>query len=260
LEAQERLLTNPERMQLEDVPWMMTRFSSNAAADYIHMLLGQGAIEQTAVSLNLSAQTAPCTWLGQFMAMGNHTRLAASDRQAVLAYTDDPTRYGAEVALLADAYRNDAAFRTAENNFHAQTKRPSVDTQELFAQQLNAHGTAQEYANLMMRIAQNGLSNADSSFLARRYLEWPMIFADNQAVFNNLGFKNGSLPGILTTVYYAYRKGDDAPVVIALFYEDLPRRTYQQWRRNQLPHDEFARWMMAEPQAIPLLAALLKTE
>ena len=146
LEAEERLLTNPERMQLEDVPWMMTRFSSNAAADYIHMLLGQGAIEQTAVSLNLSAQTAPCTWLGQFMAMGNHTRLAASDRQAVLAYTDDPTRYGAEVALLADAYRNDLAFRTAENKFEALAAHDAI---------VETHGALKQLAVSLNKIAND---------------------------------------------------------------------------------------------------------
>ena len=257
LAAQERLLDNPARMQLEDVPWMMTRFSSNAATDYIHMLLGQARIEQTAVSLNLTQQTAPCTWIGQFMAMGNHTRQGFSDRQAVLGYVEDPAQYGADVALFTDAYSGEDSFRTEESNWHAQTRRPSVETQRLFSHQLNAHGTPREYADLMARIAQNGLSNPDSSFLARRYLEWPMIFLDNQDYFSNLGYKNGQLPGIVTTVYYAYPKGDTAPLVVVLFYRDLPQRTYRQWRRDVWPDDEFARWLLIDEQAIPLLRALL---
>ncbi len=257
LDVQERLLRNPDRVQLQDVPWMMTRFSSNASTDYLQMLLGQARIEQTAVVLNLTTQTAPCPWLGQFMAMGNHTRQAASDRQAVLDYIDNPAAYGAEVALLTDAYSNNVAFREEENRWHAQTRRPSVETQSLFAEQLNAHGSPQEYADLMARIAQNGLSNGESSFLVRRYLEWPMIFPENQEIFNNLGYKNGALPGILTTVYYAYRQGEEAPLVVALFYKDVPPRTYRQWRRNLWPDDELARWILAEPEAIPLLEALL---
>lgn len=257
LEDQERLLANPTRMQLEDVPWMMTRFSSNAATDYLHMLLGQARIEQTAVSLNLTQQTAPCTWVGQFLAMGNHTRQGFSDRQAVLNYVENPELYGAEAALFADAYSSSDTFRREDNNWHTQTRRPSVDTQRLFANQLNAHGTPREYANLMARIAQNGLSNPESSFLARRYLEWPMIFLDNQDYFSNLGYKNGALPGIVTTVYYAYPKGENAPIVVALFYKDLPQRTYRQWRREVWPDDEFARWLLIDDQAIPLLRALL---
>ncbi len=250
------LQTNPDRVRMEDVPWLMIRYSSNSAADYLHDLLGQARIEQTAVALNLTSQTAPCTWLGQFMAMGNHTRQSSSDSQAVLAYAANLDSYQTDVALLADAFSNDEDFRQEEIRWHSQTRRPSVETQRLFGHELNAHGSAGDYAVLMARLAQNGLSNGESSFLARRYLEWPMVFEDNQALFSNLGYKNGSLPGILNTVYYAYPQGETAPIVVVLFYKDLPQRTYRDWRRNGLPHDEFARWLLIEPQAIPLLADL----
>lgn len=251
------IVPNPDQVRLEDVPWMMVRYSSNAAADYLHLLLGQAVIEQTAVSLNLTTQTAPCTWLGQFLSMSNQTRRAASDRQAILAYLDDPGSYGAEVALLTDAYTQDATFRAAERAWHAENRRPTVDTQRLFSHNLNSHGTAQEYANLMARLAQNGLSNPESSFLARKYLEWPMIYPANQLLFSNLGYKNGSLPGILTTAYYAYPLGETTPIVVTLFYRDLPQGTFRRWRYD-LPHDELARWLLADPNAIPLLRAALQ--
>jgi hypothetical protein len=74
LAAQEKILPNPDRVRLEEVPGMMIRFSSNAAMDYLHLLLGQERIEATAVDLNLTPHTAPCTFLGQFLAMSNHTR------------------------------------------------------------------------------------------------------------------------------------------------------------------------------------------
>ena len=38
---------------LAEVPWMMIRHSSNAAADYLHLRLGQARIEETALALGL---------------------------------------------------------------------------------------------------------------------------------------------------------------------------------------------------------------
>jgi D-alanyl-D-alanine carboxypeptidase len=254
---------NPS-VNLEDVAWMMIRHSSNAASDYLHHLLGQERVETTALSLGLDAsrgQSAPCTFLGQFLAMAHHIRSATSDRAALLAYLEDDQGgqdYGRDVALLFDAYSNQASFRAAEVDWRSGVRRPSIDTQRFFAEHLAVQGSPRDYAGLMSRLAQNGLSNADSSFQARRYLEWPMRFPVNQESFSNLGYKNGSLPGVLTTVYYGYRLGDSAPVVLALFYRDLPQQTYRRWRFD-LPHDELARWLLAEPEAISLMAGLLST-
>lgn len=257
LEENGRIFGDEPTLLLDEVPWMMIRHSSNAATDYLHLLLGQDRLEATAVSLGLTTQTAPCTFLGQFLVMGNHTRSATPDGAAVRAYAEDLEAYGRDVALLADAYRSNPTFRRDELNWRSDTRRPTFDTQALFSDTLNAQGSARDYANLMARLALNGLSSGESSFIARRYLEWPMQFETNQDLFSNLGYKNGSLPGILTTVYYAYPSGEQTPIVVALFYRDLPRRTYQQWRR-QLPHDELARWIISDPQAIPALRAVLE--
>jgi D-alanyl-D-alanine carboxypeptidase len=250
------VLANPDRIRLEDLPWMMIRHSANAATDYLHTLLGQGVIEATAVSLNLTQQTAPCTFLGQFMAMSNQTRQGSNDRAAIEAYLANPASYGVEVAALADAYTNNAAFRAAEQLWHQEERRPSSQDQRFFSHNLNAHGTPREYATLMALIAQNGLSNPESSFLARRYLEWPMIFPANQARFSNLGYKNGSLPGMLNTAYYAYPTGEVTPTVVILFFQDLPGSSYRQWR-SSLAHDELARWLLDNPEAIRLLRTAL---
>jgi hypothetical protein len=257
LEADERLLPNPPSVRLEEIPWMMIRHSSNAAADYLHMLIGQIAIEDTTISLNLTSHTAPCPFLGQFLIMSNHTRPSGRNSNVVQAYINDPIRYGRDVMLLTDAYSNSDTFRQEEA---ASGRRPSLATQRLFSESLNPKGSARNYAALIARIAQNGLSNGESSFIARRYLEWPMQFPLNQEQFSNLGYKNGSLPGILTTVYYAYRLGEITPVVVALFYRDLPNQNYQRWRRNELAHDELARWLLHEPEAIPALRAVLGDE
>ena len=258
LRQEERLISpddNPA-VTLAEVPWMMIRHSSNAAADYLHLRLGQTRIEETARALGLGepagSHTAPCSFLGQFLLMANHSRALANDRAALAAYLDDPAAYGRDVALLADAYAGQAAFRAAEAAWRERNRRPSIDTQRFFAAELAPRGTARAYAALMARLAQNGLSNADSSFQARRYLEWPNQFEANVSWASNVGYKNGALPGVLTTVYYAYRWDDPAPIIVALFYRDLPQDTYRQWR-NDLPHDELARWLLAEPAAITAL-------
>lgn len=252
-------------VQLEDVAAMMIHYSSNAAADYLQLRLGQERIEQTAIDLGLNdapgSHSAPCTFLGQFLMMANHTRGVVNDRAMLAALADgdaaDAQAYGREVALLADAYVNQPDFRTREQEWRSANRRPSTDTQRYFTARLSPQGTAGAYARLMQTLAQNGLSNADSSFQARRILEWPNLFPANQEYFSNVGYKNGSLPGALTTAYYAYRWGDGAAVIVVLFFRDLPQQTYRQWRFG-LPHDELARWLLADPAAIPALAAALR--
>ena len=258
LRADDRVSTgdNPS-IALEDVAWMMIRHSSNAASDYLHQRLGQMRIEQTAVDLGLTTQTAPCPFIGQFLLMGNPTLSQSAAQSAMRDYlVDVPSGYGDDVMLLTDTYANLEDFRDEVADWRQQRRGPSIELQQFFSENLNAQGSAADYAGLMARLAQNGLSSPDSSFLARRIVEWPMQFPANQELFTNLGYKNGSLPGVLTTAYYAYRWTDGAPVVVVLFYRDLPQGTYRQWRRG-LPHDELARWLLSDPQAIPLLRSVL---
>jgi hypothetical protein len=108
----------------------------------------------------------------------------------------------------------------------------------------------------MTRIFNNGLNSGYINIVVRRNLEWPMIFETNQELFTTIGYKNGAFPGILTTVYYAQRIEDGARIVVALFYRDLPNFMYRDWRRN-LYHDEIARWLLTDPQAIPTLKGLV---
>ena len=82
-----------------------------------------------------------------------------------------------------------------------------------------------------------------------------MIFPANQELFSTIGYKDGSLPGILTTVYYAQRIEDDAQIVVALFFHDLSQNNNRRWRQD-LPHDELSRWILSDPNAIPTLREL----
>lgn len=256
LTANGRLDPTTNTITLNDVAWMMIRHSSNAANDYLHLRLGQTLLEETALRLKLTQQTAPCPFLAQFLALNNHTRLG--DNTAIIQqYLQDPTIYASEAMLLAETFIQNDDFRAAENNWRTSRSRAAFRDSRLFNQSLNPEGTAREYAALMGRFAQNGLGSGESSYQARLILEWPMQFENNQAVFSNLGYKNGSLPGILTVAYYAYPKGESDPIIITLFFRDLPDTVYRSWRSDTLAHDELARWLLANPDAIPLLRRIL---
>lgn len=255
-ELKERTLVafDPPATPLEEIPWMMIRHSSNAAADYLHLRLGQRTIEQTVIDLGLSTHAAPCPWIGQFLTMANR-QTAGDNRRTVQSYIEDTERYGRDVMRLAESYAYDESFRIAESE---PGWRASFNTQLLFSDQLNAQASARDYAGLMSQILQNGLPGDYANFLVRRALEWPMSFPVNQELFAAIGLKDGSLPGVLTTAYYAQRLEDGASVVVVLFFRQLPRQTYRLWLQ-ELPNDEFARWLLSEPSAIPQLRTALKS-
>jgi|GEM_PF-1432633 len=248
---------DPPAFPLEELPWMMLRNSSNAATDYLHLALGQETLEATALKLGLAAQTAPCPFLGQFLTISNHTR-TGDNETAIRALIADPERYGREVMDLTLAYSASAEFREAEGRWYQRSRRPSWEAQSLFSENLNAQGTAREYADLMAKIVQNGLRSSYVNILVRRNLEWPLsVYPINQELFYTVGYKNGSLPGILNTLYYASPRDGGGLVVVALFFRHLPQATYREWQRT-LTHDELARWLLTDPQAIPALRALLE--
>jgi D-alanyl-D-alanine carboxypeptidase len=247
---------DPPAFPLEELPWMMLRNSSNAATDYLHLLLGQETIENTAIQLGLESQTAPCPFLGQFLTISNHTR-RGDNEAAIQSLIADPAAYGRLVMDLTAAYSDSADFRAAEGRWYQRSRRPTWEAQSLFSEQLNAQGSARDYADLMATIAQNELGSAYLNFLVRRNLEWPMsVYPINQELFSTVGYKNGTLPGILNTLYYAAPREGGGLVVVALFFRHLPEATYQQWRRD-LPHDDLARWLLTEPRAIPALRQAL---
>jgi hypothetical protein len=229
---------------------MMIEYSSNAATDYLHALLGQIRIEETIMALGMQQQAAPCPFIGQFLLMGSET--------TIRELMTDSRRYGIEVMNLTAQYAEDTDFRETIGGWRGRWQRPSLSAQRLFAENLNTQGSALDYANLMARIAGNSLGTWEKSVLIRRYLEWPTFFPVNQNLMAWLGYKGGSLPGVLTSAYYAQPWWRTQPVAVALFFRDLPTETYQEWLREQT-HDELARWLLREPDAIPLLKVALES-
>jgi len=246
LEEKGLITEDDPSIPMEQIPWMMMRHSSNSASDYLQTLIGQRVIESTVLDLDLPTHTAPCPFIGQFLAISNHIR-PGDDRQAIQSYLDEPERYGREVDQLIEAFMTDPEFRSDEGYWRA-----PISSQRYFAEQLNSKASANDYAKLMAMISKNEIGSDFVNILIRRAIEWPMIYPVNQSLFSSVGYKNGSLPGVLNSAYYGTRLEDGAQVVVVLFYHDLPMQLYRQWRRS-LPHDELARWILSDPDALALM-------
>jgi D-alanyl-D-alanine carboxypeptidase len=247
LRAEGRVFGDPPSVLLADVPRMMMQYSSNAATDYLHLLLGQERLEATIASLGMTEHTAPCPFLGQFLLM-------SEGEAAVADYLDDPEHYATEVMAATLAFSSEDA--ATPRGWRGPSRRPEVSTQEVYSELFNAHGSARDYAALMGKIADNQFGPWEQNVRIRSYLEWPTAFPANQPALAWLGYKGGSLPGLLTVTYYAQPWDRARPVVVALFFHDLPTSTFRQWRR-QLPHDELARWLLYDRDAIAILQTIL---
>lgn len=255
LESEGRIFGEPPAVRLEDVPRLMIEFSSNAATDYLQQRLGQGSLEQTIVNLGLASHTAPCPFVGQFLAMGDRDE----DGTAIVnGFRADPAGYSLTVMDLTNRYATDPDFRAAQS-WAEREQRPTFASQFLFSKYLNSQASAGDYARLMEQITLNEIGPWEMNVLVRRYLEWPTFFPVNQEKLAWLGYKGGSLPGILTGAYYGQPWVMSRPVVVILFFRNLPQELYQQWRQ-QYPNDELARWLLLEPTAIPTLKILLNSQ
>lgn len=252
LQSEGRVFGQPPAVRLEDVPRLMIEFSSNAATDYLQQVLGQAVLEQTIIDLGLTSHTAPCPFVGQFLAMGDRDSNGAA---IVNGFRADPAGYSLAVMALTNQYAADPDFR-AEQSWEEREQRPTFATQFLFSHYLNSQASAGDYARLMERITLNEVGPWEMNVIIRRYLEWPTFFTVNQEKLAWLGYKGGSLPGILTGAFYGQPWVVSRPVVVILFFRNLPQELYQQWRQNY-PNDELARWLLLEPTAIPALKNLL---
>lgn len=234
----------------DDVAWMMIRHSSNAAADYFHDMLGQERIEQTIQELGMTDHSAPCSWLGRFLTISTLPDSQLSQLE------NDPAAYGLMVSDRQDRYLQDDNFRKTGKQSWQWRNQPSFSQEADFTERFDTKGTARDYSRLMAQLIQNQIGTPETSRLIRSHLEWPINeFPVNRARYNTIGYKNGTLPGVLTTLYYAEPFWSDRPIVVALFYRNLPSQTYRRWRR-EFPHDALAHWLMSNPNGIHIMHVL----
>ncbi len=234
----------------DDVAWMMIRHSSNAAADYFHDLLGQERVERTAAELGFTNHTAPCTWMGKFLTV------STLSNPEIQQLAEDPAAYGAMISDRQDRFLQDPVFRQMGEASWRRGAQPSFSKEAEFTEIFDTKGSALDYSLLMAKLIQDEVGTPATSRLIRSHLEWPIVeFPSNQTRYNTVGYKNGTLPGVLTTLYYAEPYWSDRPIVVALFYRNLPQNTYRRWRR-EFPHDALAHWLMTNPRGIHIMHVL----
>ena len=154
---------------------------------------------------------------------------------------------------MSELYRHDPSYRAIIQSYWGQRGQPSMLIQREYVAEFETEGTAAGYAALMAGLVTGQIGSPASNAAMRAQLEWPFLeFESNQENYQVIGYKNGTLPGVLTTAYYAWPYWSDQPLVLVLFYRNIPAETYQLWRR-QLPHDSFAHWLMSNPNAIHIM-------
>jgi beta-lactamase class A len=215
-------------ISLSDIVYGMIRYSSNAAADYLHARMTDADFEAFYKLLGIENTDIPVSLLGLFLAQDNH-ETGISDA----TLSRDEMR--ASTTEWANEYVSNAKWRLAERVYHRQNTRrylaagkSIIDTQRIFFEKYDDYGTPSDFAKVMAALQRGDTLPATTSVIMHAALSWPMQFDDNRAIFFSLGTKGGSLPGILTSAYFAHPKQNE-PVVLVVFYSDLTSDRYLNW-------------------------------
>ncbi|MEP7292823.1 MAG: serine hydrolase [Chloroflexota bacterium] len=220
-----------ETLSLLEVVYGMIRFSSNAAADYLHARMTDTDFEDFYALTGVINTEIPVSLLGLFLAQDNH-------ETGISDMTMPREELRASAADWQDKYVNDAAWRAAERAYRPNASRryltqgiQLIPTQSAFFAKYDNRGTPEDFARVMAVVQSGEILSATAGAVMRATLSWPMQFEANRERFYTIGTKGGSLPGILTGVYFAQPKNRE-PLVLAVFYRNLPPDIYVTWLRS----------------------------
>ncbi|WP_235916402.1 serine hydrolase [Antrihabitans cavernicola] len=209
-------LGNPTSVTIDQLVSAMMQESDNAAADYLLDRLGDTALTDAARTGGWQ-DFAPASKLGSMLRAKDATITVGNERDAARRYVAEP------------AYRKRMAALPL----------PGIDEQVAWADTTEA-GSAADVASIMRSIATGEFGpGAD---VARRQLEWQPTIPGLTAV----GFKSGSLPGVLTDAFYIRRPDGTVGTAVLL--------------NRRMPTESWAGAVQSLPEQQLLLAALLKPE
>lgn len=192
----------------------MIRHSDNAAPDLLMLKLGRPAIEAAHRAYLTEQDEVPFPFNGGLLLALPDPEDAGAPAQKIAEAAAAGFQARAKKAwALAERLARDEAFR----HRHVERLREdglglSIRDQLAFADQLVPRGTAESYAGLMAK------AQGDSAWakVMQQALE------KQTPVFFRTGTKGGSLPGVLTSAWYAQPKEGGPVRVIALLLEDVP--------------------------------------
>ncbi len=226
-------ITTANQIKLRHIPWAMIRYSDNAATDYLILRLGQDNLETLPEKLHIENQDVPLPIIGQFLSWDNHTFSNSPHERLKIYQAMQPREYADEVYRITEQWRNDQEFRAKAIKQIKSKTWLKFKEQQAMAQALNCRGTALGYALLMEKIYRSSLISPIAAKIMREYLEWSMIPANEQGI-QAYGFKNGSLPGIITAASYLKFTDKSNARVFTLFLENLPGGVYLKLMQNYI--------------------------
>jgi D-alanyl-D-alanine carboxypeptidase len=190
---------------LDAVAAAMTRWSDNAAADYLLSRVGgPTAVALFARRAGMTSQQPVWPIIGEF-----------------IAWSTDAGAW-----LDSDAQgRLQLAGRAAGKPFRALSL-PTGDEAFSLAETDSA-GTPADWAGAMQAIATGRVLPPKVTALMQPILDWPRdASAANAERFAAYLTKGGSLPGVLTEASYIRMVGQPSGTSIALFFRDLPKDVF----------------------------------
>lgn len=207
---------------LDDMAFAMINSSDNAAPDYFLNLLGTEAVEQVMVDAGLTPEPI-LPFAGMMLTWQNSEQPRLTPDVVAELTALERAAYVDKVWEMQETFLNDPTQRDWWRDEKAASNPHRLEMAA--ANQLDGRGTAQTFAQIMAGVVTDTFISPEVSAIMQQYLTWPMEFPVNQAEFETLGSKGGSLAGLLTgATYYLPKNGDFAeqPRVVVLFMHDMP--------------------------------------
>ena len=226
---------NQGNVQVADLAMMMARYNDDAAADYLMNKLGRARVDALPMQLGMPNEEPAWPLSGQIMSWQN-TALSEPAAELAQRYNKLDRHAYADLAWQLSAALTDPR-RAAQERERLEDDGLTLrlSDQALLTRVTSPRGRARAYAELMGRVAKSEVEGAE---LARAALAWPLQNAEVKEQFDSVGTKPGSLPGLLTSAYYAQPKGTDKVRVLALFLDKLPTAVWLQLMQKFL-HQRF---------------------
>jgi D-alanyl-D-alanine carboxypeptidase len=233
--------TDRQTLTLREIAYGMIRFSSNAAADYLTARLGYDGFPALYDLLDLTnTQPVSGTLLGLYLVLENHE----TGKAALEAMTDE--QFAAESARLQSLFLNDPDWRTFElatlASRSAQAQTADMQTalaeyarQAAYIARFGIQGSPRDLLRVLAAAYGGEVFSAEAQTFMRDTLNWLMDFdRANRNVYAQLGSKGGSWAGVLTGTWYVQPLTGE-PLLLAVFYRDLPPALWSEWLSTGTP-------------------------
>lgn len=219
-------------VRLDSMARAMIRWSDNAATDFLLERLGRAALRATIKEAGLTGQEMPLPLLGVFLSWTNHEDKSLTSWRLERLLGLSNGAYRAKVDRLATAYQQEAWRQEELRWLLGGMYRYDYQWQSQVASELFPKGTARDYARILAGVVTGTFLSPEISAVMRPHLERDLLGSTD---FDSIGFKGGTLAGVLTeAAWFVPKEGDFAgkPRIVVLFQRRLPLLPWALLRRG----------------------------